>query len=198
MAARIYTKTGDTGSTGLFGGQRVAKDDMRVEAYGAVDELNASIGAVRASQAIIDSEIDAILSKIQHDLFQLGADLATPTQTSTSAGKSTVRRVQPERVLVLEQAIDQFEAELTSLTRFVLPGGTAVAAALHVSRTVCRRAERRTVALAGVLNGEPRASGSLNPEIVRYLNRLSDLLFVLARAANSRARVPDVYWNPEV
>jgi cob(I)alamin adenosyltransferase len=195
MAVRIYTRTGDSGETGLFGGQRVSKDSIRVEAYGAVDELNASIGAVRASVSAISTaikEIDDLLYRIQHDLFLLGADLATPQSSSSQAAKS-IARMNPERIAYLEQQIDHFEAELPPLKQFILPGGTAFAAALHVARTVCRRAERRTITLSGAEAEED----PINPEAVKYLNRLSDLLFVLARAANHRVGVPDTPWNPE-
>ena len=206
MAFRIYTRTGDAGETGLFGGQRVSKDSIRVEAYGAVDELNASIGAVRASVSGINLEtpanlldIDALLYHIQHDLFLLGADLATP-QNSSSAAAAKIARMNPERVDLLEAEIDRYEAEMAPLKQFILPGGTAPAAALHVARTVCRRAERRTITLASCERdslSDTSSEGELNPEAILYLNRLSDLLFVLARAANHRAGVPDVPWNPE-
>ncbi len=202
MAFRIYTRTGDAGETGLFGGQRVPKDSNRVEAYGAVDELNASIGAVRASISSIASEapahlidIDALLHRIQHDLFLLGSDLATP-QSSATAATARIARMNPQRVDALEEEIDRYEAELQPLKQFILPGGTPQAASLHVARTVCRRAERRAITLVAIAR-ETDSEGDLNPEAIRYLNRLSDLLFVLARAANHRAGVPDVPWNPE-
>lgn len=189
MATRIYTKSGDAGETGLFGGKRVRKDDRRVEAYGDVDELNAAIGNVRALKP--DSDIDATLFRIQNDLFALGADLATPFESGGAHGSVIVKRMPPEPAVALEQEIDRLEAELTPLKRFVLPGGTQLAASLHLARTVCRRAERSTVALADFEETEP-----INPEIVRYLNRLSDLLFVMARAANRRGGVEDVFWEP--
>ncbi|MDW8208687.1 MAG: cob(I)yrinic acid a,c-diamide adenosyltransferase [Chloroherpetonaceae bacterium] len=192
MPSRIYTRTGDLGTTGLFGGQRVSKDDLRVEAYGTVDELNAMLGQARV--AISDPEINALLLALQADLFHLGADLATPDDEDTQKGRVTVRRVAPERVQQMEQWIDRFEQELSPLTRFVLPGGSPAAAALHVARVVCRRAERRCVTLAQAteMEGHP-----INPEVIRYLNRLSDLLFVLARLANHRQGVPDVHWDPD-
>lgn len=192
MPARIYTRTGDTGETGLFGGERVGKDDLRVEAYGTVDELNAVLGAARTHGA--DAEIDALLLSLQNELFSLGADLATPDEEDTHKGRITIARVAPDRAIRLETLIDLYEAGLPPLTRFILPGGHPLAAALHVGRVVCRRAERRCVALA---RAEAEAGRPpLNPEIVRYLNRLSDLLFVLARAANHRNEVPDVVWEP--
>jgi cob(I)alamin adenosyltransferase len=192
MATRIYTRSGDAGDTGLFGGRRVAKSDLRVEAYGAVDELNASLGVARTS--ITDLEIDALLRQIQNDLFHVGSDLATPLDGAETKGKITIKRVSRSLAVSLETEIDRFEADLPALTQFVLPGGHPAAAALHFSRTVCRRAERRCVSLAR--SDEP--TKQVNPEIIRYLNRLSDLLFVLARTANHRNGVPDVHWNPEV
>jgi cob(I)alamin adenosyltransferase len=181
---RIYTRTGDGGETSLFGGGRVPKDDPRVRAYGTIDELNAVIGVTRAAGS--PQEIDGILERLQHQLFDLGAELATPDRASQAAGH--VARVTPERVLELEQDIDRFEVRLPPLRQFVLPGGTPAAAALHHARTVARRAEREIVRLAG---REP-----INPELLKYVNRLSDLLFVLARAANQAAGRPDVGWTP--
>jgi cob(I)alamin adenosyltransferase len=190
MASRIYTRTGDLGDTGLFGGARVAKDDLRVEAYGAVDELNAALGTA-AAEAEEDDLLD-LLHSLQEDLFHIGADLATPSESAESRGRVTITRVGPERAIWLERRIDNLETELPPLTRFILPGGTLFAAALHTARAVCRRAERRCVTLAAVaLEG-----GAVNPEIVRYLNRLSDLLFVLARVANHRRGRPEFHWNP--
>jgi cob(I)alamin adenosyltransferase len=158
----------------------VRKDDHRVEAYGAVDELNAHLGFVRAENA--DAGIDAVLDSIQHRLFDLGAELATPA--GATAGSAAISDAD---VASLEHAIDTHQAELPPLREFILPGGTPVAAALHVARTVCRRAERRLVTLAGE---EP-----VRAELLRYLNRLSDLLFVLARVANRRAGRADVTWQ---
>ncbi len=192
MSTRIYTRTGDAGDTGLFGGQRVSKDDLRVEAYGTVDELNAVLGSV-LTYAATDSDLGPLILALQSDLFFLGADLATPAESDTQKGRIVIERVGSERVAKLEVWIDQYEAELEPLRRFILPGGHPMAAALHVARAVCRRAERRCVALAQV---EAAGATPLNPEILRYLNRLSDLLFVLARAANQREGVPDVTWNP--
>jgi cob(I)alamin adenosyltransferase len=184
MATRIYTRTGDSGDTGLFGGQRVRKDDVRVEACGTVDELNALLGvAVSVSQ---DTDLARLITHIQHDLFSLGADLATPESAGERHGSAVVNRVDDQAILSLEGEIDRLEAELAPLTRFILPGGHPLAAHLHNARTVCRRAERRCVR---VLNSE-----TANPNIVCYLNRLSDLLFVMARAANAHAGVQDVPW----
>ncbi len=180
---KIYTKTGDLGDTGLFGGPRVAKDDPRIEAYGAVDELNALLGLARSQN--LPADIESLAAKIQDDLFAVGAELATPQPE-----KHNTSLVGQPLVQSLEQAIDQFEATLPPLTQFILPAGTPAAAALHVARTVCRRAERRIVTLA-------RTPGAdISPQLVVYMNRLSDLLFVLARAANSQAGVADVGWHP--
>ncbi len=188
MSTRIYTRVGDSGDTGLFGGERVRKDALRVEAYGTVDELNALLGtAVCRAQ---EGELRDQLLAIQSELFTLGADLATPDLEPTQRGRVTIERIGPERVRRLEAAIDRAQAELPALTRFILQGGTELSAALHVARAVCRRAERRCVTLAD------SEEGAINPEVIRYLNRLSDLLFVLARLANHRAGVPDVPWNP--
>ncbi len=181
---RIYTRTGDGGETGLFGGGRVPKTHPRVRAYGSIDELNAVIGVVRAAGP--PQEIDGILERLQHQLFDLGAELATPEGASQAAAH--VVRMTPDRVAVLERDIDRFEAVLPPLRQFVLPGGTPAAAALHHARTVARRAEREIVELAG---REP-----LNPELLKYVNRLSDLLFVLARAANHATGRQDVFWTP--
>ncbi len=189
---RIYTRTGDLGETGLFGGERVFKDDLRVTAYGEVDELNAALGIAIALQS--DSEIDALLLTIQHDLFTLGSDLATPEDGDLQKGRVSIQRVPPEMATRLETEIDRYEATLPPLTRFVLPGGTPLSAHLHFARTVCRRAERACVSLAR--NEAEAGHPSLNPNAVRYLNRLSDLLFVLARAANARQGVSDIHWNP--
>lgn len=192
MSLRIYTRTGDEGDTGLFGGERVRKDDARVEAYGTVDELNAVLGVARAQAE--DLELREILAAFQDRLFAVGADIATPMEAATQRGRVSIERIAPERVEALEHLIDRFEAELPPLTRFILPGGSALAAALHLARVVCRRAERRCVTLAH-LEAETGQS-ALNPEVVRYLNRLSDLLFVLARVANRRQGVEDIVWNP--
>ena len=178
---KIYTKTGDRGETALFGGARVSKADPRVEAYGEVDELNAFVGVARAHG--LDPDMDELLASVQSTLFDVGAELAAAPGSKTSG----MPRVADAQVEVLERAIDRFEEELAPLKSFILPGGTAAAAALHVARTVTRRAERRVVALGG----EPAP----REVIVRFLNRLSDLLFVLARVANARAGVADVPWT---
>lgn len=175
---KIYTRTGDSGETGLFGGQRVPKDSLRVHAYGTADECNAAVGLARASG--IDPELDAMLAQVQNQLFVVGADLATPGESAS------IPRVSEADVAFLEQAIDDLEATLDPLRQFILPGGTPAAAQLHVARTVCRRAERWAVSLA---QEEP-----VGPQVLVYLNRLSDLLFVAARAANARAGTPDVPW----
>lgn len=180
---KIYTKTGDAGDTGLFGGPRVRKSDHRVEAYGDVDELNAAVGAVRA--IVEDPEIDAELARIQEELFCVGAELATP---HGAKARSAIPAVDAAWTARLEAAIDGWERELPPLTRFVLPGGTRSAAALHVARTVCRRAERRAVALAG--------EAEVDGRVLAYLNRLSDLLFVAARLANHRAGREEPTWDP--
>jgi cob(I)alamin adenosyltransferase len=185
MASHIYTKTGDDGTTGLFGGQRVSKADGRVEAYGTVDELNAVLGVARTHSRTM--EFDAVLAGFQNLLFTLGSDLATPDPADTHKGKISVPRVTAEHVTPLEAAIDAWEAEMPPLTQFILPGGSPLAASLHHARTVCRRAERCCVSLAGQ---EP-----VNPEVIRYLNRLSDALFVLARLANYRQGLSDILWK---
>lgn len=179
---KIYTRRGDAGETDLFGGPRVAKDDLRVEAYGAVDELNASLGVCRAVSEHAD--LQAIAEHAQGLLFDLGGALATPEAAQRE--KHAVPEPQPADVEALEAHIDVLEGELEPLRRFILPGGCAGAAAFHVARTVCRRAERRTVALH---RAAPVGEASL-----RYLNRLSDLLFVMARVENRRAGIADLEW----
>lgn len=180
---KIYTRRGDQGETGLFGGGRVGKDHHRVEAYGAVDELNAFLG--RALAELEDDEIRDRLEGVQHDLFTLGARLATPEEGEASPSLPSLPE---ERIASMEAWIDEADQELPELRAFVLPGGSRGAAALHVCRTVCRRAERRVAHLAGV--------EALDEDILRYLNRLSDLFFVLARLANLRADRGDVEWRP--
>jgi len=180
---KIYTKTGDSGETGLFGGPRVRKSDARVEAYGDLDELNAAIGVARS--LVEDPEIDAALARIQGELFCVGAELATP---HGAKARSAIPPVDPAWTARLEGAIDAWDGELPALTRFVLPGGTRTAAALHLARTVCRRAERRAVSLA--------AEVEVEPAVLAYLNRLSDFLFVAARVANRRARKEEPLWDP--
>jgi len=180
---RIYTRTGDEGTTGLFGGGRVSKDDPRVEAYGDVDELNAVLGFARAIE--VESRIDEVLVAVQRDLFGLGALLATPDPEKMRDHLSKAR-IDDARIAQLEHAIDTGEAELTPLRAFIIPGGTPKGAALHVARTVCRRAERRVVHLSQTVELPGLAA--------IYLNRLSDLLFVLARVANRRAGAGEVTW----
>ena len=183
MTLKIYTKTGDDGQTGLFGGGRVEKDHPRVEAYGDVDELNAVLGMARSVEMM--PRIDEVLVPVQRDLFAIGALLATPDHEKMRE-QLRKARIDDERIAELERAIDDCERELEPLRSFILPGGTPKASALHVARTVCRRAERRVVALH-------REAGL--PELaVIYLNRLSDLLFMLARVANKRAGAGEVTW----
>jgi len=180
---KIYTKTGDKGDTGLFGGGRVPKDDPRVEAYGDVDELNAVIGMARAVELM--PRIDEVLVPVQRDLFAIGALLATPDREKMAQHLQKAR-IDEHRITELEQAIDDAESELEPLRAFILPGGTPKSAALHVARTVCRRAERNVVRLQHDVE---------LPELtVIYLNRLSDLLFTLARLANKRAGAGEVTW----
>ena len=183
---KVYTKTGDDGSTGLFGGGRVSKCDPRVEAYGTVDELNAVIGVVR-SAVPKDPELDQILAPLQDKLFVLGADLATPLREEGDHPHAL--RLGQGEASHLESIIDNCEQDLAPLKNFVLPGGCPQAAHLHLARTVCRRAERQVVKLidSGV---------SLNSEIVIYLNRLGDLLFVLGRWSNARSNEPEILWKP--
>jgi cob(I)alamin adenosyltransferase len=182
---KIYTKTGDRGDTGLFGGGRVSKSHPRVEAYGDVDELNAVLGAVRAVERL--PRIDDILIAVQRDLFAIGALLATPDREKMRQHLDKAR-VDESRVAELERAIDDGDSELEPLRAFIVPGGTPKAAALHVARTVCRRAERRVVQLAD------DAGMEIPSVVVIYLNRLSDLLFTLARVANRRADADEVSW----
>lgn len=179
---KIYTKTGDTGDTSLFGGQRVPKDALRIEAYGTIDELNSVLGIVRADSG--DPELDAILQKLQEQLFVLGADLATPR----SIDRKAVRRIEPRDAQPLEKMIDQVESRLKPLKNFILPGGSPVAARIHFARTVCRRAERSVVRMS---RNEDIGEGA-----VVYLNRLSDFLFVLARYVNQKADVQETKWKP--
>ena len=174
---KIYTRTGDDGSTGLGSGERVAKDSVRVEAYGAVDELNSFIGVVIAT-AGIPAEVAACLSGIQHELFDLGGELSVP-------GRDVIDDVMVTR---LESALDRFNAGLPPLKEFILPGGNPGAGACHVARAVCRRAERRAWALA--------RHEAVNPASLRYLNRLSDLLFVLARVLARAGGGSEVLWSP--
>jgi cob(I)alamin adenosyltransferase len=171
---KVYTKAGDGGETSLVGGARVSKSSARVEAYGDVDELSSLIGLARAM--LNDKEIQEALGVIQNDLFTLGADLASPSEIE-------VPRIDEPFIARLEELADRFLSELEPLKEFILPGGSQAGATLHLARTVARRAERRTVALSGI--------EELNPQTIVYLNRLSDLLFILARAVNRRAGVTE-------
>ncbi len=179
---KIYTKTGDAGQTGLYGGERVAKQSQRVEAYGTVDEANSSLGLARAH--LQDKELDAVLAQIQNALFDVGADLATQT---ASRYEKNVSRINANDVEFLEQLIDQYQTECPEFKNFIHPGGTLAAASLHLARTIVRRAEREVLRLL-----ETEAA---NTEVVRYLNRLSDFLFVLARVVNVRAKMPEADWH---
>ena len=185
---KIYTRTGDGGRTRLASGAPVLKFDPRVHAYGEVDETNACIGLVRRHTGA-DTVLDPILARIQNDLFDLGADLATPERSGEGQAQGLALRIVEAQVERLEREIDQLNAELSPLTSFILPGGSAAAAALHLARTVSRRAERSAVALSqqeGEVVGAPA---------LKYLNRLSDLLFVAARWANAKG-ADDVLWTP--
>jgi cob(I)alamin adenosyltransferase len=177
---KIYTKTGDEGTTGLFGGPRVAKDDPRINAYGSVDELNAVLGLARTEA--LPPEIDQLLARVQNELFDLGAELATPDPELH--GTATLG---PANIAALEAAIDYHEMRLAALKAFILPGGTRGAATLHLARTVCRRAERELVTLM--------SQQAILPQGLIYVNRLGDLLFVLARATNADSDVTDVPWQ---
>ena len=170
--SKVYTKTGDSGETSLVGGKRVSKASLRVDTYGDVDELNSFIGLARAS--LKDTQLDEVLSLLQNDLFTLGADLASPSDIQ-------VPRITDEFIRTLEQLSDQFLEELEPLKEFILPGGAQAGAALHLARTVARRSERKVVALS--------LEEVVNPQTIVYLNRLSDLLFILARLSNKRAAV---------
>lgn len=182
---KIYTKTGDRGETDLVGGIRVSKADSRVDAYGEVDELNAALGVARA--AGVDPEISGILAGVQRDLFALGARLADPADRL--AGKAPKTALGAADVERLERWIDRLDAELPRLGHFILAGGTPAGAALHLARAVCRRAERRIVSISGT-----EGRGVLEPELLAYVNRLSDFLFVLARIVNHRAGVAEIEW----
>ena len=178
---KIYTKTGDTGETGLFGGARIPKNSLRIDAIGTIDELNACIGTARSQ--ICEKEIGNLLHRIQNELFDIGADLAT----LESHAKSDRLRISPDFVETLEKDIDGLENQLAPLTNFILPGGSVAGSTLHLARTVCRRSERSVVSLAD--------AESINPLILPYLNRLSDFLFVLARLVNHRQGQPEPLWE---
>ena len=218
---KIYTKTGDDGTTGLVGGSRVRKDDLRVEAYGTVDETNAAVGVaiaecdrtiamhraffvkslvLRQPDPLVMTELATLLQSLQNDLFDLGADLATPITEGESDPKvaGTRLRIVASQVTRLEQAIDKYNDPLQPLTNFVLPGGSGVAAALHLARAICRRAERLVVTLSSEHQSSQHQTSQfpgVNPHALVYLNRLSDLLFVLARVANNNGQ-SDVLWVP--
>ena len=177
---KIYTKTGDQGETSLFGGRRVPKDALRIEAYGTVDELNSALGVARAWKP--SKEVDEILGKLQNDLFILGADLAAPAEKRAGS----VERIQQEHITSIKRVIDSVEDRLKPLSSFIVPGGSHVAAQLHLARTICRRAERFVVRLS-------REEG-IEPSCVVFLNRLSDLLFVLARYVNQLDGADETPW----
>lgn len=178
---KIYTKTGDKGETALFGGKRISKDDMRIESYGSVDELNSVLGIVRSLKP--HSEIDEIVEQIQNQLFVLGADLATPRENTNSI----IPRISQQDIEILETTIDRIDKNLKPLKVFILPGGNSTASYLHLARTVCRRAERNAVTLSH--------TEDLGENIVVYLNRLSDVLFVLARFANALSETEEIEWK---
>jgi cob(I)alamin adenosyltransferase len=179
---KIYTKTGDNGETGLYGGERVSKTNQRVEAYGTVDECNSAIGMARAS--LQDEEINATLGEIQNALFDVGADLATPLG---SPYEKKLVRMDDQDVTRLEKLIDQYQLECPEFTNFIHPGGTPAAAALHLARTVARRAEREVLRL--------ELLEASNHAVVLYLNRLSDFLFILSRVVNARAGMSEAGWH---
>jgi cob(I)alamin adenosyltransferase len=181
---KIYTRTGDTGETSLLGGERVQKNELRIEAIGGVDETNACIGVVRVElqrSHVATEGIDDLLARIQHALFDLGAELAA------RAAVAMPPRIQAADIKALENDIDQYDAQVEPLRSFILPGGAAAAAQLHLARCVCRRAERSLVDLMAI--------EQVRDELLQYLNRLSDLLFVLARVVNKANRLPDVVWE---
>lgn len=193
---KIYTRTGDSGTTGLFGGPRVAKDDTRIEAYGTVDELNATLGQVRSalkepagqtSQANYGlSELDARIAQVQHELFSIGAELASP-----HPDQFDLRVIGQAHIQRIEDWIDDAEQQLPPLKQFILPGGSVLASHVHLSRAVCRRAERRVISLADAVQTETPISDS----VIIYLNRLSDWLFVVSRLVNQILNVPDQIWE---
>jgi cob(I)alamin adenosyltransferase len=179
---KIYTKTGDKGETGLFGGERVAKNSPRIEAYGTIDELNSFIGL--AVNEVRAPEVRELLEQIQNELFTVGSDLATPENEKTI--RLGITRVAGHMYVNLEQEIDKYEDRVEELRNFILPGGTKAASLLHICRTICRRAERLVTALK---------TDNINENILIYLNRLSDLLFVLSRYENAKSGVPDIKWK---
>jgi cob(I)alamin adenosyltransferase len=187
MPIKIYTKTGDTGETSLFTGERVKKSSLRVQAYGAVDELNSWLGLLCST--VIEKDIQSLFTQIQNELFDLGADLATPAQKAKNKRQKEVPRISEKQIHQLEKWIDQYQEELPPLKNFILPGGAVTAAYIHITRGVCRRAERWVVQLMEKENVEMN--------VLIYLNRLSDLLFVLARVLNHRQHFPEPLWSPK-
>ena len=177
---KIYTKTGDDGTTGIQGGKRISKSNLRIQAYGAVDEINASIGVVLSKK--LDGDLDSLLQNIQNDLFVAGADLSNPDLSSSD------KRVTSSMVENLEKNIDRMENDLEPLTNFILPGGHEIASLIHMSRTITRRAETQVIALD--------EKEKVNDECKKYLNRLSDLLFVMARLINKKNGFQDIIWKP--
>lgn len=185
---KLYTRRGDQGSTDLFGGTSTSKDSLRVVAYGAVDELNSCIGL--AASACEDMQLSAIMRQIQSRLFEVGADLATPgSQPDRQSVQERIPRVEPQQIQEVEQHIDALCNSLAPIRSFILPGGSELASRLHLARTVCRRAERQCVTL---MHAE-----SMGSEVIAYLNRLSDLLFAMARKANQLTKCEDVPWIPQ-
>lgn len=182
---KIYTRTGDQGQTSLFGGQRVFKDNIRIEAYGTVDELNSVIGV--ALIEIDNPDIYDLLKKVQNQLFSIGSDLATPLDKENS--RASISIIKEHHITELENAIDFFDAQLEPLRNFILPGGSGGAAYLHLARTICRRAERRVITLMN--------TDAINQNILLFLNRLSDLLFVLARFENRTSSIADIPWKKD-
>lgn len=180
---KIYTKTGDDGNTYLLGGERIPKSSLRIEAYGTIDELNSFIGL--AVLKVRDAEVKKLLTKIQNQLFMLGSDLAAPKSDKTK--KIKIQRITPKFYREIEKAIDFYSSKLDNLKNFILPGGSESSALLHICRTVCRRAERKAVALNNTVN--------VGKSIIIFLNRLSDLFFVLSRYENFCAGVADIKWN---
>jgi cob(I)alamin adenosyltransferase len=181
---KIYTKGGDKGETGLFGGERVSKDSIRIEAYGTVDELNSFIGLLLTE--IIDGDVKILLNRIQNLLFILGSDLAAPDDEKNR--KHNIPRISKSHYEELEKEIDKYDEKLEELRNFILPGGCKSSVLLHICRTICRRAERKTVSLQN--------EGKVSSEIIIFLNRLSDLFFVLARYENKISGIEDIKWQP--
>lgn len=182
---KIYTKSGDSGTTGLFGGDRIAKDDIRIEAYGTVDELNAQLGVLRSAMSPMDNmkAHDTFLNEVQKELFVIGSELASKDPSALN-----LKSITDEHVTAIEAQIDEMQDKLELLKTFILPGGHHSAAHCHVSRTVCRRAERRVVTLA--------QHETISGDVVKYLNRLSDYLFVLSRTLNRASDIEDIAWIP--